>query len=130
MTVPVLDGVVVALADDLDDSRLQFADVIVLPRQPTASAAARLITATMCRLPGCELAGASVAAGGCLLGARDSHWLVVGSGDYPTSAVVRLAVGHYLVVTSTVTDRRERPVVLPDHRPGGSPALRRGPWHP
>lgn len=128
MTVPVLDSFVVAIADDLDDSRLQFADVIVLPRQPTASAAARLIRTTLCRLPGCELAGASVATGGCLLRTRDAHWLVAGVGDYLTSAVVRLAIRYQLVVTSTVTDRRERPVGSPGPRPEDFPALRRDPW--
>jgi hypothetical protein len=128
MTVPVLESLVVAVADDLDDRRLQFADVIVLPVQPTALSATRLIVATLCRLPGCALVGAGVAAGGCLLGARDMNWLVVGTGEYPQSAVKRLACWYYLVVMSTVIDHRERQGALSDRRRADCPAPRRGPW--
>jgi hypothetical protein len=128
MTVPVLDSVVVAVADDLGDRRLQFADVIVLPVQPTAASAARLIVATLGRLPGCALVGAGVAAGGCLLGTRDVNWFVVGSGEYPPSAVMRLACWYYLVVTSSVTDHREPTGALPARRRADSPDRRRGLW--
>ncbi|MDQ3790250.1 MAG: hypothetical protein M3422_23780 [Actinomycetota bacterium] len=126
--MPVTDSVVVALADDLDDSRLQFADVIVLRRQPTLSSAARLITETLRRLPGCELVGASVAAGGCVLCARDSDWLVVRVGNYPISAVIRLGIRYHLVVTGAITDRRERPAGLSGHRREDSRAPRTDPW--
>lgn len=128
MNVRVPDSVVVAFADDLNDTRLQLADVIVLPRQPTTLSAVRLIVATLCRLPGCELVGAGVAAGGCLLCARDSSWLVVGSGDYPVPAVLRLALGYRLVITGTITDHRVRPAGRPDRRHEGFPGVRRGPW--
>ena len=101
MTGPVSDSVVVAVATDLRDRRLQLADVVVLGTQPTAAAAAHSAVTAVHRLPGCALIAAAVAAGGCVLCSHDFDWLVVRTGHWTTAAVVRLAVGYHRMRLTT-----------------------------
>jgi hypothetical protein len=96
MTVPDLDSVVVAIADDLDDRRLQFADVVVLPAHPTVLSAWLVADAVLWRLPGCVLVAVGVGTGGCLMCRRDVHWALMNVSDRSLLAVARLAIRYYV----------------------------------
>jgi hypothetical protein len=107
MTVPELDSVVVALADDLDDRRLQFADIVVLHARPTVVAAALVADTVLWRLPGCVLVAVGVGTGGCLMCCRDVHWVLMNMSDRSPLAVARLAIRYY--VSSVVLAVPPRP---------------------
>ena len=108
MTVPELGSVVVALAEDLDDRRLQFADIVVLHARPTMLSAALVADAVLWRLPGCVLVAVGVGTGGCLMCCRDVHWVLMNVPDRSPLAVARLAIGYY--VSSVLPAVPPRPV--------------------
>jgi hypothetical protein len=96
MTVPELGSVMVAIADDLDDRRLQFVDIVVLHARPTLVSAALVADAVLWRLPGCLLVAVGVEAGGCLMCRPDVHWVLMNVPDRSPLGVARLAIGYYV----------------------------------
>ena len=95
MTVPDLD-LVVAIAVDLDDRRLQLADVVILQERPTVVAAGLAAAVALYRLPGCALVAVGAETAGCLLCGRDVRSVFVNTADMSLTSTIDLALGYYL----------------------------------
>jgi hypothetical protein len=107
MTVPEL---VLAITDDLDDGRLQLADVVVLHPRPTVLSAALAAAVTLYRLPGCLLVAVGVETGGCLLCGHDLRCVHVNIPDVSVFEVAALAVDYYVSsVIPTIGPRTAEP---------------------
>lgn len=87
---------VLAMTDDLDDRRLQLADVVVLHPRSTVLSAALAAAVTLYRLPGCQLVAVGVATGGCLMCRHDLRCVHVNTPDLSILAVAALAVEYYV----------------------------------